>query len=122
MHQASRSALLAWAVAGCLAWQTQRLGSCETVSRATSELRAEMNPLGEFLSGYCLLDPRAETPAADLRGAYEQWAAEMGARPLNNKDWGERLRGMGCESVRRRGGGEKMTVWTGIGLLGDPEL
>jgi len=117
----ARSALLAWAVSGCLAWQRQRLGTCETVSRATSDLRAEMNPLGEFLEQYCVLGPKVETPAGDLRGAYEQWAAEMGARPVNNRDWGERLRSLGCESVRKRASGQQMTVWTGIGLLGDQE-
>ncbi len=116
-------ALLAWAVKGCLAWQSNGLKPAAVVRTKTAELRADFDPLAEFLGECCVFASRAETPALELRQAYEAWAASMGARPINNRDWSQRLKARGCENVRtRRGGSEKVTFWRGVGLLTEAPL
>lgn len=113
-------ALLAWAVRGCLAWQQGGLKPADVVRAKTAELRADFDPLAEFLAEGCVFAGQAETPALELRQAYEAWAASMGARPINNRDWSQRLKARGCESIRRRsGGGERATFWRGVGLLSE---
>jgi len=116
-------ALLAWAVRGCFLWQAEGLKACDVVKAKTSELRATFDPLAEFFGESCLFDQGAETPALELRQAYEAWAASMGARPINNREWSNRLKTQGCESSRTMRGGERQTIWRGIGLLdGEPDL
>ncbi len=113
-------ALLAWAVRGCLAWQRDGLKPAAVVRTKTAELRADFDPLAEFLSECCVFASKAETTALELRQAYEAWAASMGAKPINNRDWSQRLKARGCESIRTRRGGNPVTVWRGVGLLTEP--
>ncbi len=110
-------ALLAWAVKGCLAWQRVGLRPCEVVRRKTTELRAGFDPLAEFFAHCCAFIQQAETPAGDLRGTYEAWAEDLGAKPISNTEWGRRLEAKGCQRVRTRVAGRQMTVWRGIGLV-----
>lgn len=112
----ARSALLAWAVQGCREWQRDGLTTCKVVKQKTLELRASFDPLGEFLAEYCVLARNAQVPATELRTAYENWAREMGAKPLSDKEWGKRLRAAGCVNARERIAGVQKTVWRGIGL------
>ena len=112
-------ALLAWAVRGCLLWQREGLTACDVVKAKTSELRATFDPLAEFFGEQCITDRQAETPALHLRLAYEQWAASMGARPINDREWSQRLKAAGCERRRTMHQGQKVTVWAGIGLIAD---
>ena len=115
------AAVLAWAVAGCLAWQRQGIGQPAIVRRKTAELRAGFDPLGEFFTQLCVFAPGAEAQALTLRQEYEHWAREMGAAPINDRQWSERLKAKGCTRQRRRGGGGQATYWRGIGLLSDPQ-
>jgi len=116
--EAGGRAVLAWAVEGCLAWQRHGLGSCARVSAATAALRAEFDPIAEFLETCCMVRPGLETPASQLRKAYERWAEDMGAKPINDREWGKRLRGLGCETTRKRiDRGNPRTVWRGVGLV-----
>lgn len=117
----ARAALLAWAVRGCLAWQREGLTSCDLVRTKTAELRADMDPIGEFLTTCCVVERQAWSTATGLRAAYEDWARESGAKPINNRSWGKRLKALGCESDRRTLSGTKTTVWIGIGLRSDQE-
>ncbi len=114
-----RKAILAWAVEGCLAWQRQGLGSCSRVEERTAELRTSMNPIAEFLNTRCRISRNAETPAQNLRGAYEEWAHEVGAKPLSDRAWGKRLQDQGCQRVRLTIDGRRVTCWRGIELLSD---
>jgi putative DNA primase/helicase len=116
------AALLAWAVLGCLQWQQVGLGYPDSIRSATAALRQTMDPLQPFLDAYCVLDANSYTPASELRQAYEQWAKENGERRLiSSKEWGERLRAKGCESKTKRDSNRAIWVWSGIGLLIEPE-
>jgi putative DNA primase/helicase len=89
---AARSALLAWAVRGCLEWQARGrgrggLGIPEQVQAATAAYRSEQDTTGawfaELLADVAVLDPNASTANRDLRGHYETWCAENGASALS---------------------------------------
>jgi putative DNA primase/helicase len=112
-------AILAWAVRGCLAWQGEGLGTCAAVERSTDDYRHEMDPLCDFIDACCVLAPAAWASSRALRVAYETWAAESGADWLvRGKEWGERLRALGCSSKVRRVADQVTRGWQGIGLRG----
>jgi len=115
-------AILAWAVRGCLDWQRNRLGACDEVKRATTQLRLEFDPLAEFFSECCVFGHAYEVPAKALRDAYEAWTHENGTPVggvVGNQEWGRRLADKGCKRVQRRVSGENMRFWVGVGLA-DP--
>ncbi|MGD0115628.1 MAG: phage/plasmid primase, P4 family [Dehalococcoidia bacterium] len=117
----ARSALLAWAIRGLLDWQRDGLGRADIVDVRTSELRAEMNPIREFVDARCILGSGKVAGAKELRAAYEAWAKGSGAKPIDNKDWGLQLRELGCKTDRQRADGKQHTTWVGIGILADGE-
>jgi len=116
--QADGRALFAWAVQGCIAWQRDRLGTCELVASKSAELRASFDPLAEFFAKWCVFDADKMVSARALREAYDTWQGSTNAREgINNKELGERLQKRGCESDRSMVAGKRVRVWKGIGLL-----
>ena len=114
------SAVLAWAVEGCLGWQREGLKPPEVVRNATQDYRDEMDPLASFLKDCCCLSADTDVLANDLREAYEQYARENGERPIGGgKRWGTALRKLGCEPGRNPAG---RRIWTGVRLLAPGEL
>ncbi|MGI8594541.1 MAG: DNA primase family protein [Solirubrobacteraceae bacterium] len=108
----ARSAILAWALEGALAWQQHGLGVPERVRDYTADYRRENDPLAEWLEERCCEDPQAETPAAELRRSYEAWAEENGERPVSARGLGLQLAAHGFE---KRSTGSRRT-WRGVGL------
>jgi putative DNA primase/helicase len=118
--QESGSAIVAWAVEGCLRWQEEGLGIPDVVKEATEQLRLDMDPLRGFIEDCCVLRPDAWMAAAKLREAYERYCQENGEkRLLSPNDFAEGLRARGCEAERR--GKDRTRGWRGIGLLVNEE-
>lgn len=113
----ARSAILTWAVRGCLAWQTHGLAVPAAVRDYTDEYRAENDPIAEWLTDHCRLDDDASTAAGDLRASYEQWAATNGDKTVGSKTFAETLRGHGCTNSR---GAQGKRQWHGIALQVTP--
>jgi putative DNA primase/helicase len=111
---AARSAILAWAVRGCLAWQKQGIGSCAAVDASTAEYRADMDRVAGFFLERCAFDARAKAHTSVLRHAYEDWCKEQGIRaPLSGKELALRLKERNCEDGKSDG----KRVWKGVRLL-----
>lgn len=112
--------ILAWAVRGCLEWQAKGLGEPKEVLEATAEYREESDPIGEFLSLRCILDPIAKAPRAAIRAAYDDYAKENGVRsPLAAKAFGDALRKRGVTdggSMRIATKISPVDAWKGIRL------
>ncbi|MEI9940051.1 MAG: phage/plasmid primase, P4 family [Pseudomonadota bacterium] len=90
-------AVLAWLVAGCMAWQREGIGKCAAVTSATQAYRADMNRAGTFFEDCCELSPGHETSARAMRHAYDQWCKANSVRaPLAAKAFGQRLRALGA--------------------------
>lgn len=114
-------AVLAWAVAGCLAWQRNGIGTCAAVETATREYRRDMNQAAGFFDECCEADPDPLGPgvvATALRHAYEQWCKANGVqRALQGKAWRRRLLALGAtggDDDSRDSKGQRR--WLGIRL------
>ncbi|MDQ3571705.1 MAG: phage/plasmid primase, P4 family [Actinomycetota bacterium] len=115
---AGRSAILAWAVEGCLAWQRNGLGVPERVSAYTEEYRQENDPLAEWLEDRCVREPSAFATSAELYKSYEEWAQDTGVRhPITSTALGKALASRGFEKARDR----SRRGWRGLvpGTSGD---
>jgi putative DNA primase/helicase len=68
--------ILAWAVAGCLAWRKVRLSDPPEVLTATNEYRDEQDGLTTFISENCTKHPDLRTTPAALLDAFHKWAGD----------------------------------------------
>jgi len=105
--------ILNWLLAGCLAWQRERLGEPPAVAQATAVYRESCDPLADFLKDCCVLVPAAWVDSDRLRAEYGRWANEQGEQPVSGRDFSDLLRRRGCTPQRRHSG----RGWLGIGLL-----
>jgi putative DNA primase/helicase len=108
-----QSAVLAWALEGCRAWQEQGLLVPERVRRYTEEYRAENDPLADFFDERCVFEPRAVVRRSELRRAYEEWARENGEWPVAPRTLAGALKARGGNDGAKRGGER---AWRGVRL------
>ncbi len=111
----SGAAILAWGVAGCIAWQREGLGLPKGVEDATASYREEMDFAARFWEERCFFSPDRWTATADLRKVYHDWCDQNDVdRPLrlDDRDFAERLRARGCidHKLKHKRG------WLGVAL------
>lgn len=89
----ARTAVLAWAVAGCRDWQRDGLGTVpERVLAATAEYRADMDPLADWLEDATVAAVGVFTFHRELLASYLEWSKTNGIRrPLGRKAFTQRL-------------------------------
>jgi len=110
-----RSAILAWAVRGCLAWQKTGIGTCAAVESSTAEYRSDMDRIAGFFDECCSFESSARVQRSFLREAYDRWCKENGVKvPLTGKELGARLRDKGVTAGKSNGN----RMWTGVRLQG----
>jgi putative DNA primase/helicase len=108
--------ILAWAVAGCLAWQREGLALPERVRAATDQYRSSQDHLGRFLDECCVIDETAYVTAKAMRHEYLEWCERQGERSWSAKSVGAELVDRGFDSGTVGRGNEKARTWVGIGL------
>jgi len=84
-------AVLAWAVAGCLAWQKQRLGVPNVVKQATEEYRVRMDVVSEFVQERLVMDGYERIRAGLLLENYNEWARERNYPRENMRSFGSKV-------------------------------
>jgi P4 family phage/plasmid primase-like protien len=106
--------ILAWALAGCLAWQAGGLQEPEEVQTATDEYRSEMDLIGLFLEDTCATGLQMRVPCSALYVAYSRWCDDSGERPVTQRRFGAQMTERGIDRARGTGG-----AWNylGIGLV-----
>jgi putative DNA primase/helicase len=120
--RAEFAGILAWAVQGCLLWQSGGLEAPEDVTSATKSYRAEMDLIGGFINECCVvggtdaMGKSDEVAATPLFEAYETWHGDKG---ITQTKFGRSLTERGFTSKRGTGGRK---VWTGIRLKTDEDL
>ena len=108
------SAILAWAVAGCLAWQRDGLGACAAVEKSTAAYRNEMDLFARFLEECCVLNPETWISRAEFNKAYVAWCRDAGLRrPLSSREIQTRLEARGCHAKTVNGNRR----WAGVRTL-----
>lgn len=110
----ARAAILAWAVAGCTAWQCVGLKVPESVEDATEAYRQDQDDLRDFFDECCVIEAGCWTEAARLRKAYAQFCDEMRIKyAIGPKAFAERLRDHGCCQEKRN----DRRGWAGIEMV-----
>jgi putative DNA primase/helicase len=82
---AEREGILAWAMAGCLAWQRDGLETPTAVAEATAGYRADQDELGYWIAEECIVVDDAWATTAELYKSYEKWC-ERTRRPAWTRD------------------------------------
>jgi putative DNA primase/helicase len=119
--RAEWAGILAWAVRGCIAWQTQGLREPAAVRGATKAYREESDALGEFFRLRVTFDATATIARRELREAYESHAKDSGAEPVGAKRFASRLREHGVTETTVRRGSSVVDGWRGVRLSSDAE-
>ncbi len=121
---AARSALLSWALQGCLDWQSrgcgrQGLGVPPVVVAATKAYQAEQNPLRDFLDECCVLE-NGTTAVSDMRKAYAEYCRSSSIKPMPPFEFNQRMESLGCARVVGKPGGfetKSVKCWSGVTLV-----
>jgi putative DNA primase/helicase len=107
--------ILAWAVAGCTAWQRDGLEPPQAVIDATDRYRVDSDLLSQFIEERCVTGPHAQAAGSALYATYRAWCGDNGLTyPLSQKALSKQLSEKGLERTENR---QHQRIWTGIGLL-----
>lgn len=114
---AERDGILAWAVAGCLAWQRDGLKPPACVVSATEEYFEAEDALGRWLDERCVREPNAKSLTAELFTDWKQWAESSGEFIGAQRRFSDLLITRGIEKWRN---GMGVRGFQGIGLKHPP--
>jgi putative DNA primase/helicase len=79
--------ILAWAVRGCLKWQTEGLDSPKSVREATSDWQRDMDHLGKFFNEVLIVGDGPKVPASELFSRYQAWCSLNAETALKIQDF-----------------------------------
>jgi len=112
--KAEADGILAWIVAGAVAWQRDGLSDPLEVVKATEAYRTDMDSVGLFVADNCIKGTDLKSYAADLYAAYTKFAIDAGEHPLSQKRLGTALAERGFKPDRCTYSNRRM--WLGVGL------
>ena len=104
--------ILAWAVAGCAAWQAGGLPTPEAVVAETASYKDAQDIIAAFLEACCEEGPGKQVRAGTLYNVYRRWCEENGERPLSSTAFGARM-GEKFAKVHQRDG----WIYHGVGIM-----
>jgi len=105
-------AILAWAVYGARRWYESGLGKPDVVTAAIAGWRDESDLFKDFIEDCCESDAKAQCGVGDLRKAYVSWCEDNGTKPLDTRDFNQRLEEFGFQRQRDK----SRRFWSGIAL------
>lgn len=117
--QAEHAAILAWAIGGCLAWQTTGLQSPECVLAATEAYFEAQNTFQHWLDD-CTEHggPNAWESSDDLMKSWRAWADRANHKDLfNENSFAEAMQKAGFERHRKRQPGRRQHGFLGVQLI-----
>jgi putative DNA primase/helicase len=114
---AERDGILAWAVAGCLAWQLEGMNPPACVRAATEEYFEAEDALGRWLDERCVREVNAKSLTAELFNDWKQWAEAAGEFIGSQRRFSDLLITRGIEKWRN---GVGVRGFQGVGLKYPP--
>jgi putative DNA primase/helicase len=114
---AERDGILAWAVAGCLAWQREGLNPPACVQAATDEYFEAEDAVGQWIDERCLLANTHREGVSELFSDWREWAERAGEYVGSVKRFSELMTTRKLEKCRLTGGARGIT---GIALRPKP--
>jgi putative DNA primase/helicase len=113
--KAEAPGILNWIIAGARRFLADGFDPPAAVRAATDDYRAEQDTVGRFISEVLVIG-RGFVRSADLKAEIEGWCEELGLVPPTLREVAAELQKAGCRSERRKSGGQKFTIWTGVSL------
>jgi putative DNA primase/helicase len=95
--------ILAWALEGCLQWQTTGLSPPAVVTGATAEYFDEQDTFAQWISERCEVDPNHSDLPARLFGSWSEFARSMGEEAGDFKSFSARLKRAGMRRTKSGG-------------------
>lgn len=92
--------ILAWMIAGCLAWQQRGLDPPASVIDYTTEFFADNDALGEWIEQHCATDAKAKTSNEDLFTDWKNFCSNGYGDAGDRTDFVENLRKRGFAKTR----------------------
>ena len=96
--------ILAWAIAGCLAWQREGLNPPECVLAASANYLERQDALSAWIEECCERSPKVWESRADLFASWKTWADRAGEFVLPRRRFLDALETRGFEPQRRSTG------------------
>lgn len=112
--RAEMGGILAWAVRGCLAWQTEGLGQPQKVRESGEAYFASQDPVRRWVDTACVKGPNEKDEATVLYKAYVTWPE---AEPMTQTAFGKKLSELGFESKSTK----RAVVRLGLSLVQRPQ-
>ncbi len=97
---AERDGILAWAVRGCLEWQTVGLSPPAAVLSATEDYFADQDSIGRWIAEECLQGAKHTELFSALYDAWKRWAEDIGEYVLSKRAFSQALGSRGYEKWR----------------------
>jgi len=105
--------ILAWMLAGCIAWQRRGLADIpEAVRQATADYQDDQDLVGRWIDARATPSAACETAADELYLSYTGWCFDNGLKPMSSIALGRQL---GSRGYRRRKSSGRV-FWAGVGL------
>jgi putative DNA primase/helicase len=95
--------IMAWAVKGCLAWQTSGLETPESVAEATKVYRDEEDMIGQFLAESTISAPGPRTRASELYSRFCEWTGPHHGTIVSQKAFGKSMKERGYKTLASNG-------------------
>jgi putative DNA primase/helicase len=113
-------ALLAWLVAGAVAFAAGGLAEPEKVKAATAEYEADQDTMARFVDECCLIGggQHVQIKAAKVRDAYEKWCYAAGETPVSAKAFGMAMKGRFHVELARTNAAR---MYVGLSLVTDED-
>jgi putative DNA primase/helicase len=113
--KAEYSGILAWLVAGCLAWQRDGLGVPPEVCKATEDYRKSEDSLTAFIAACCEVKPDATANVSTALETYRDFSGDTG---MTSSKFTKLLTNRGYAKLKATAGGTKgQWEWHGFGLI-----
>lgn len=109
--------ILNWAVQGAIDWQTEGLNPPESVKKAATDYRNEMDVIECFIHDECEVGEDYEVQAGQLFQKYREWAIENNEYNMSKNKFGMEMKKK-FEKKRKKFG----NVYVGVRLRSDSRL